>query len=99
MDLFMIRVLALGLICLFPVLAFAFGDNPKYQRGDCITPVEKSYSWYGKYASVEAYSVIEGFSKTKSYILAFPLTGSNSVIFNKTIETATEKVEPMLCGK
>ena len=71
----------------------------KYKRGDCITPITVSYSWYGKYATVEAYSKIEGLTKEKSYILAFPFSGSNSTIFDKEIELVTKKVIPSLCGE
>lgn len=79
--------------------AWAIDDDQKYRRGDCITPVIESYSWHGTHATVEAYSVIEGFTKEKSYILAFPFNGSNSTIFTKEIEFATKKVCPSLCGK
>jgi hypothetical protein len=81
------------------VSSWANDEAPKYQKGDCITPVAESYSWYGKYATVEAYSVIEGLTKSKSYILAFPFSGSNSTIFEKEIELATKKVKSSLCFK
>ncbi|MGR6871480.1 hypothetical protein ACU6U9_04050 [Pseudomonas sp. HK3] len=92
------RILTMLLIISFCPLSWA-DNSPKYKRGDCITPVVKSYSWYGKYATVEAYSIIEGFTKNKSYILAFPLSGSNSTIFDKEIESVTKKVNFSLCGK
>lgn len=92
------KILAIILLSL-SASAWAINNNPKYHRGDCITPVVKSYSWYGKYATVEAYSVIEGFTKEKSYILAFPFNSSISTIFSKEIESATTKVNPSLCGK
>jgi len=83
----------------FSVSSWAIDDVPKYQKGDCITPIVESYSWHGKYATIEAYSAIEGLTKEKSYILAFPFNGSNSTIFSKEIESATKKVSPSLCGK
>jgi hypothetical protein len=83
----------------FSAFVWAADETPKFQRGDCITPVAESYSWYGKYAVVEAYSSIDGLTKEKSYILAFPFSGSNSAIFSKEIELASKKVNPSLCGK
>ncbi len=69
----------------------------KYHWGDCITPTSKSYSWYGKYAIVQAFTAIEGFTNTKLYVLAFPFSGSNDAIFNKEIENETRKVEISMC--
>jgi len=92
------RILTTILVSL-SVPAWASDNDPKYQRGDCITPIMESYSWHGKYATVEAFSVIDGFTKEKSYILAFPFNGSNSTIFSKEIESATKKVSSSLCGK
>ena len=70
--------------------------EPKYERGDCITPVDPSYSWFGKYAIVEAYSAVEGFTG-KSYILAFP-RGSRSALFSEEVEQYTKKVELSFCS-
>lgn len=70
--------------------------SQKYVQGDCITPTTQTYSWYGKYARVEAYSKMEGFSGT-NYILAFPKSVSNSVIFGQEIENHTKKVDKDLC--
>ena len=92
------KILAIILVSL-SLSSWASDNDPKYQKGDCITPVVESYSWHGKYATVEAYSSIEGLTKEKSYILAFPFSGSNSTIFSKEIESATKKVKPSLCGK
>lgn len=94
-----VRKIPAVLILIISVSTWANDDKPKYQRGDCITPVMKSYSWYGAYAIVEAYSVIEGIAKEKSYILAFPYRGSNSSVFSNKIESSTQKVNPSLCGK
>lgn len=93
------RIISAVLILTLSVSTWASDDKPKYQRGDCITPVTNSYSWHGAYAIVEAYSVIEGIAKEKSYILTFPYRGSNNSVFNKKIESSTKKVIPSLCGK
>lgn len=79
---------------------FSFGaianENPKYTRGDCITPIDQKFSWFGKTAKVEAYSSIDGFSG-KNYTLLFNNYQSNSVIFTKLIESSTKKVDKKLC--
>lgn len=84
------------LLLLFPMLSFA-SPEAKYQRGDCITPNTSAYSWYGEFAKVEAYSVIEGFFG-KNYILLFPNYLSSTVIFSAKIETDTQKVSPDKCA-
>jgi len=89
-------ILATGLMVISGFI-LASSSSSKYHRGDCITPILETYSWYGKYAIVEAFSVIEGFANEKSYILAFPFNGSNSAIFSSRIEPATKKVTPELC--
>ena len=71
--------------------------SPKYLQGDCITPTAETYSWYGKYARVEAFSKIEGYSG-ENYILAFPKSVSNSVIFGQEIESQTKRVDRNLCS-
>ena len=80
----------------FPVLSFA-SPEAKYKRGDCITPNKSSYSWYGEFAKVEAYSAIEGFSG-KNYILLFPNYLSSAVIFSAKIERDTQKVSSDKCA-
>jgi hypothetical protein len=97
MDRTMFRIIIIAMLAL-SVSACA-DEAPKYQRGDCITPINESYSWYGKFAKVEAYSPIENFTKEKSYILAFPFHGSGNAIFIKEIEAATKKVRTSLCEK
>lgn len=86
-------------ICLL-ILVFSFSasanDKSKYVRGNCITPTDQKYSWFGKTAKVEAYSSIEGFSG-KNYILLFKSYQSNSVIFSKSIEASTKKVDEKFC--
>ena len=69
----------------------------KYERGDCITPINTTYSWYGKYAKVEAFSRIEGVTDSKAYILSFPFSGSSDSIFNKEIEQYTKRVNVKKC--
>ncbi|PAJ71708.1 hypothetical protein CJF42_25270 [Pseudoalteromonas sp. NBT06-2] len=86
-------------IC-FLILVISFGatanEKPNYTRGDCITPIDQKFSWFGKTAKVEAYSSIDGFSG-KNYILLFNNYQSNSVIFSKSIEVSTKKVDKSLC--
>ena len=88
------NIIAISIV-VFPLLAS--GEGQIYERGDCITPTLESYSWYGKYAKVEALTPIEGFTSNKVYILAFPFNASNNSIFNKNIEKTTMKVKPSLC--
>lgn len=68
----------------------------KYKRGDCITPINKAYSWYGKYATVEAVSKLDGFAGV-NYILLFNNYLSNSAIFSLAIETDTRRVDSAFC--
>lgn len=79
-------------------LSLATEYGQKYQRGDCITPTKESYSWHGEYATVEAFTPIEGFTSNKVYVLAFPFWGANSALFSPEIERATRKVKPSSCG-
>jgi hypothetical protein len=73
-------------------------EAPKYKNGDCITPTDNSYSWYGKYARVEAFSKIEGYSGAgEQYILLFPNNYINSVIFTQEIELYTKSVNKTKC--
>lgn len=81
--------------CLFLVSCSA--EQSKYRVGDCLTPTDTGYSWYGEHAKVEAYSKIEGFSG-KNYILAFPKSISNSAIFSKEIESHTRTANRELCN-
>ena len=69
----------------------------KYDRGDCITPTNTTYSWHGKYAKVEAFSRVEGDTDNKAYILSFPISGSSDTIFNKEIEQHTKRVNAKKC--
>jgi len=69
----------------------------KYQKGDCITPTDKSYSWFGKFARVEAVSAIGGYVGLQ-YVLAFPSSVSNSVLFSIDIEANTKVVDKAKCA-
>jgi|GEM_PF-1066797 len=67
-----------------------------YQRGDCITATDQSYSWVGKFARIEAYSSIDGFGG-KNYVLLFYGYQTKAVIFDKSIEAHTVKVDSRYC--
>jgi len=84
----------LSMVCILILASCAeVLDPPKYQFGDCITPTDKTYTWYGKYAKVEAYvQKAEGISGS-SYVLWFPTYKSNNNIFVKDIELSTKKVD------
>lgn len=90
-------IVAVVIALCFSKISLASG-KPKYAIGDCITPINKNYSWFGEIARIEAFSSIEGFPD-KSYILWFPTFHSNSVIFSKSIEKHTKKVSRELCFK
>ncbi len=77
-------------------LSFA-SESPKYKVEDCITPIDASYTWYGKFARVEAFSKIEGYDES-SYILVFPKAVVNSVIFGREIESHTKLVAKEKCN-
>jgi len=85
----------ISILIIFPLTSNAIGA-PKYKATDCITPITNNYSWFGKYARVEAFSKIEGFPK-KNYILSFPTSISNSVIFGQEIENNTKRVNQNFC--
>ena len=89
-----------SIILLLVASCGAFGEtSQKYERGDCITPTDESYSWYGKYALVNAFSRIDGVTSNKSYILSFPYDGSTDAIYDKEIEGYIKRVSPELCGR
>jgi hypothetical protein len=71
-------------------------DRPKYKQGDCITATDVSYTWYGKFVRVEAFSKIDGYDKPV-YILVFPRSVVNSVIFSREIEAHTKLVKKEKC--
>ena len=74
-------------------------DPPKYKRGDCITPINENYSWFGEYAKVEAFVLESKEIKKKSYVLSFPTYIPNNNLFDKEIERNTKKVDYLeYCG-
>ena len=75
-------------------------DPPKYEYGDCITPTDSTYSWYGEYAKVEAFVIKSKGHKGSSYVLWFPEYKSSDVLFMKSfIEADTKKVDYLKnCG-
>ena len=74
-------------------------DSPKYKRGDCITPTNENYSWFGEYAKVEAFVLESTVTKNKSYVLSFPTYKTSNNLFDKEIERDTKKVDYLeYCG-
>jgi len=71
-------------------------DKQKYKRGDCITPTDRTYSWFREFARVDAFSEIDGFSGEK-YILSFPNSISTDSIFSKDIEKSTKLTNERNC--
>ena len=84
------------ILLVFIVVAACSRKEPKYKLGDCITPTDKNYSWYGKFAKVDAFTKLEGYSG-KNYILTFPKYASNTSIFTQEIESHTKKVDINNC--
>ena len=72
--------------------------NTKYQVGDCITPTDTTWSWYGKTASIEDV-VFSKYLNGFSYQLR--IYGLNRQYFDKfdinSIDNYTAKVTP--CSK
>ena len=73
------------------------GGNGKYQIGDCITPTDPTYTWYGHYATVKAYSAIDGY-RDKNYVLEFHRYNSTNSLFSTSIEAVTKKVSKAKCA-
>lgn len=84
-------------IAVILILSVAQASAMKYQKGDCITPTDSSYSWFGKIARVEAVSKIDGFGLEKHYILVILDYKSNSVVFDQDIENVTRKITSRTC--
>ena len=89
------NILIITLLIFISVIACS-AKEPKYKPGNCITPTDKNYSWYGKYARVDAFTEVDGYSG-KNYILTFPMYTSNSSIFNQDIESYTKLVDVNNC--
>lgn len=87
------RILALTLILGFMGCS-EMVDPPKYEYGDCITPTDPTYTWYGEYAKVEAF-VVEGIKgyQSNAYVLNFPNYLTTRNLFIKEIESDTKKVD------
>ena len=93
----MVRTLLLVLIALSPA-ANTLASDAKYQRGDCITPVDPEHAWYGHYARVEGSAVFTEFwDKGISYVLWFPRYRSRTNLYAQVIEPDTRKVPPRKC--
>lgn len=90
----------LGLLLVITALAFAKG--PKYKVGDCITPTNPTYTWYGKYAKVTAledgYDIFKGTSTM--YYLNFREYDTRANKFVAVIiDNETKKVPYYLCSQ
>lgn len=90
----------LALLLLFGIISCSeVLDPPKYKYGDCITPTNESYSWFGEYAKVEAFVLESKGTKNRSYVLSFPTYIPSNNLFNKEIERDTKKVDYLkYCG-
>ena len=83
---------------LLHVSQISFSADPmKYQAGDCILAIDRSYTWYGEYTKVEAVMTASKEYSGRNYILWFPTYKSNDVIFSQSIELATKKVDANHC--
>lgn len=80
----------------FLLLTFSAFSYAHYEAGDCITPTETGYSWFGHVAKVIAFSEIDGYVG-KNYILHFPKYKSGDVIFTTEIEIKTKKIPNYYC--
>ena len=93
----MVKTLSLAVMALL-LTANALATDAKYQRGDCITPVDPDHAWYGHYARVEGSAVFKDFwDKGVSYVLWFPRYRSRTNLYAQVIEPETKKVPPRKC--
>jgi hypothetical protein len=82
------------------IVVSSFANSPKYKVGDCITPFDISFSWFGAYARVtavlEGKDAIEG--KTMLYQMNFINydTKANEFVA-KIIDSSTTKVDTQFC--
>lgn len=90
------KVLITALLALASTTCLASDETGKYEQGDCIMAKDTSYTWFGEFAKVEAYSRIKGFAGPQ-YILYFPTYKANAVVFSPEIEGHTIKVAKNLC--
>lgn len=89
------------ILILITLLFVTISHSAKYKVGDCITPTNSNYSWYGKYARVT--NVESGFDmfigKSEMYYLNFINydTRANKFVAN-IIDTETKKVSNYHCS-
>lgn len=81
------------------IIFSAYAAKPMLTTGDCITPTNRSYSWYGAFAKVEAVSAIEGLGPERRYILSFREYVSNSSIFSTEIDGHVKVVGRDVCSE
>ncbi len=88
------------MIMLMLVASVPFANESKYKIGDCITPTDKSYSWFGYFAKVTGIEtgadLLDG--NTLMYLLNFRDydTQSNKYVA-KAIEPSTKVVDKVFC--
>ena len=91
------------LLCSNSVWAFDIALlNLKYHVGDCITPINPSYTWFGKVAKVRMVGITDDARSPNGYALEFvndPLsTGMRHYgILSKRIEDNTTAVSADMC--
>ena len=88
--------LTLSLLLIFAGGCSKVIDPPKYESGDCITPIDPAYSWYGQYARVEALGKIPDY-EGETYTLEFPNYNSADKHFARYIEFDTKAVDLENC--
>ena len=73
-------------------------EESKYSRDDCITPKVPSWSWYGKFAKVEALTYDKKYSDEVIYVVTYRWeTILQTHLLSKNVENHTIKAEPYLC--
>ncbi|MDA8479829.1 hypothetical protein NNO04_14100 [Citrobacter sp. Awk 4] len=92
------KVIITAALILSSAGCFASDEDGKYEQGDCIMANDTSYSWFGEFAKVEAYSRIKGFAGPQ-YILYFPSYKASAVVFGPEIEDHTIKVGNNYCQR
>ena len=92
------KVIIASILALASTSCMAADETGKYEQGDCITAIDTSYTWFGEFAKVEAYSRIKGFAGPQ-YILYFPTYKANAVVFGPEIEGHTMQGPNSFCQK
>lgn len=72
-----------------------FAWTTKYDVGDCITPTDTTYIWYGKYAKITG--IYEVWGKVR-YTLTFYKYDSSSNLFDIEIDKYTVSVNVIHCN-